>query len=133
MPIPVTDLISTTSPSDTYATHDASTGRGGHRTVDTYNDMLLITDERRTSGMQVHVKETDRLYRLSNSQMPWTTVSDDVLVVATALDAVDDPGLYVGRVVYASDTSLAYTIDESLFISTDNHRLTTLSVHNSSR
>lgn len=114
MPIPITDLISTTSPSDVYATHDASLGKGGHRTVDTYNDMLAITDQRRAGGMQVHVLETDKLYKLSTSLDPWSVISSNVLLFAQASDIVGVTTLKVNDYVYFNDTQTVHIIQENL-------------------
>lgn len=113
MPIPVTDLISTTSPVDTYATHDASMGRGGHRTVATYNDMLAITAERRVGGMQVHVLETDKLYKLSASTKPWRTIAENVEIAgSTTLDSVPDKT--AGMLVFAADNDTIYKLEDDL-------------------
>lgn len=40
---------------DTYATHDAEYGKGGFRSVATYQDMLDIPPERRANYMRVKV------------------------------------------------------------------------------
>lgn len=71
MPIPVTDIISTTSPIDTYATHDASLGRGGHRTVNTMTDLSNISTERKVEGMLVYVKSTQKTYKLLSDLTSW--------------------------------------------------------------
>lgn len=114
MPIPITDLISTTSPSDVYATHDASLGKGGHRTVDTYNDMLAITSQRRSAGMQVHVLETDKLYKLSASLDPWAVISDNVYLFAQASDIIGVTTLKVNDYVYFNDSQTVHIIQENL-------------------
>lgn len=71
MPIPVTDIISTTSPTDTYATHDASLGRGGHRTVNTVSDLSNISAARKVEGMLVYVKSTQKTYKLLPDLTSW--------------------------------------------------------------
>lgn len=113
MPIPVTDLISTTSPTDTYATHDSSLGKGGHQSVESYNDMLLITPERRTGGMQVHVRETDKLYKLNPSSQNWKTISSSVVITgSTLLDQL--PNKTVGMFAFAADTNVMYQLEDDL-------------------
>lgn len=124
MPIPVTDLISTTSPSDTYATHDASLGKGGHRTVDSYQDLLNISPERRTSGMQVHVTSTDRLYKLSNSLKSWIYVNDSVTILDTEAELPSAPQI-AGSFAYTKDSKKIFTLGNDL--STWSEYNTTLS------
>lgn len=53
--IVVTDNISTSGSADTYATHLASLGQGGHRTVQTLIELYAIPLERREFGMLVSV------------------------------------------------------------------------------
>ena len=62
--VPVTGFVSPTDERDTYATHKAQYGYGGHRTVATLTDRDAITDERREEGMTVWVKSTSSEYRL---------------------------------------------------------------------
>ncbi len=64
MGIVVTDSITTSSPTDTYATHDADLGKGGYRSVQTYADLLAIPEERKTDGMLCHVVEDNKDHRL---------------------------------------------------------------------
>ena len=49
---------------DTYATHDDTYGRGGHRSVDTIVERDEISPERRKEGMTVYVKENKTKYIL---------------------------------------------------------------------
>ena len=49
---------------DTYATHDDTYGRGGHRSVDTIVERDEISLERRKEGMTVYVKSTKVKYVL---------------------------------------------------------------------
>ena len=49
---------------DTYATHDDTYGRGGHRSVDTLEERDNITTPRRKEGMTVYVKENKTKYIL---------------------------------------------------------------------
>ena len=62
--VPVTGFVSPTDERDTYATHKAQYGYGGHRTVLNLTDRDAITDERREEGMTVWVKSTSSEYRL---------------------------------------------------------------------
>lgn len=78
MGIVVTDSITTSSPTDIYATHDAHLGRGGYRSVLTYNELLATTGERKTEGMLVYVKETDKEYRWTDGQWVSPSVSSSI-------------------------------------------------------
>lgn len=78
MGIVVTDSITTSAPTDIYATHDAHLGRGGYRSVLTYNELLAITGERKTEGMLVYVKETDKEYRWTDGQWVSPSVSSSI-------------------------------------------------------
>ena len=49
---------------DTYATHDDTYGRGGHRSVDTIVERDEISTERRKEGMTVYVVSEESDYRL---------------------------------------------------------------------
>jgi hypothetical protein len=62
MPVKVTDLISTTDPSDTYATHDAAYGKGGFRSVADITARNAITTERKTIGMWCKVLSDGKVY-----------------------------------------------------------------------
>jgi hypothetical protein len=67
MPVQVTDFISTTAPSDTYATHDSSLGKGGFREVADTAARDAIPLARRTVGMVVITADTGRLWKLTNA------------------------------------------------------------------
>lgn len=71
MPIAVTDVITTTNPSDSYATHDAALGKGGHRTVDNVTDLSNIPTERKVEGMLVYAKNTQKTYKLLPDLVSW--------------------------------------------------------------
>jgi hypothetical protein len=78
MPIPVTDKISTTAPSDTYPTHDSLLGQGGHREVTSIAERDAIPAARRREGMTVFVKETTLTYQLrtgSGGVLEWVEYS----------------------------------------------------------
>lgn len=53
--IPLSDL-------DTYPTHDANLGRGGHHSVQSYSDLLTISEERLMLGMTAYVIDEDKTY-----------------------------------------------------------------------
>ena len=67
MPIKITDSISTTAPSDTYATHSAEYGKGGFRSVNTLVQLNAITTERKEVGMWVKVAEDNKVYEWTGS------------------------------------------------------------------
>lgn len=70
MPVRVTDYISTSASSDTYATHKSTLGQGGHQEVATINDRNAITIERTNIGMKVYVVSDNTTYVLDNN-MNW--------------------------------------------------------------
>lgn len=78
MPVKVTDFISTTDPSDTYATHDAVLGKGGQRTVGTLVERDAIPVERREEGMLVYVKEDGLTYYLGSDMLSWDEFVPDI-------------------------------------------------------
>ena len=53
--IPLSDL-------DTYPTHDSNLGRGGHHSVQSYSDLLNISEERLMLGMTAYVIDEDKTY-----------------------------------------------------------------------
>lgn len=65
MPIIVTDYITTTSPSDTYATHSSELGLGGYREVADVPARDAITEERRSVGMLVFTIAEQKLWQLT--------------------------------------------------------------------
>lgn len=54
----VTGLIAPSDDTDTYPSHHAKWGRGGHRTVDNLTERNLISNDRREEGMLCYVKDT---------------------------------------------------------------------------
>jgi len=70
MPVRVTDYISTTASSDTYATHKSVLGHGGHHEVETINERNAITVERKNIGMKVFVAADATTYEL-DSNLNW--------------------------------------------------------------
>lgn len=71
MGIPLTGMITTSDPTDTYPTHDSALGKGGHRTVATITEMNNIPSERRTEGMLVYVTATAETYKLLSNLTTW--------------------------------------------------------------
>jgi len=75
MPIPVTDLIDTTAPSDTYATHSSVRGKGGLHECTTIAERDAITSERRVAGMLAYVVDTGLYYTLQANLTSWVALA----------------------------------------------------------
>lgn len=75
MPIPVTDYIATTDPSDTYATHSSVYGKGGWHEVADNTARDAITTERRVAGMAVYTRDTGTLWVLDSDLVTWIEFS----------------------------------------------------------
>ena len=60
----VASAIKPFTDSDTFATHEAQYGKGGHRSVLTLAERNAIHKERREIGMLVYVKEDEKTYQL---------------------------------------------------------------------
>ena len=71
MPVQVTDVITPTAVEDVFATHDEQYGKGGYRTVATLAARDLITTQRRSEGMLVHVVEDGVTYQLAANLTSW--------------------------------------------------------------
>ena len=63
----VAALIVPFTDQDPYATHDAKYGKGGFRSVDTIAERDAIPTERKTTGMIVHVNDSQLNYRWTGS------------------------------------------------------------------
>lgn len=63
----VAALIVPFTDQDPYATHDAKYGKGGFRSVDTITERDAIPTERKTTGMIVHVNDSQLNYRWTGS------------------------------------------------------------------
>ena len=74
MPV-VTGPLTTTSPSDTYPTHDSTVGLGGLRTIATTILRNAIPNARRTQGMLVFTVADSKYWQLLAS--PWNGVDAD--------------------------------------------------------
>jgi hypothetical protein len=83
MPIPVTDLIDTTTPSDTYATHNSTRGKGGLHEVVDIAARDAITTERRTAGMLAYVLADNRYYTLGADLLTWSPLGTSVAPAST--------------------------------------------------
>lgn len=62
--VTITGFVAPTDTADTFPTHDSKYGKGGHREVLTLADRDAISNDRRSEGMLVWVKETSRFYGL---------------------------------------------------------------------
>lgn len=87
MPVKVTDFISTTDPSDTYATHDSFLGRGGFKEVANIAARDAIPLARRTVGMLVITQDTGRVWKLTNAG---TNTYTEVLVLEGTITSPTD-------------------------------------------
>jgi hypothetical protein len=63
----LTGMISTTDTTDKYPTHEDTLGKGGYRSVPTYNDLQNIPDLRRKIGMLCYIENEENIYILSKS------------------------------------------------------------------
>ena len=70
--IVVTDSIVTTSPADTYPTHDALYGKGGQRTVADTTARDAIPALRRAEGMLVYCQSNGTTYILASDLVTWS-------------------------------------------------------------
>ena len=89
MPVKVTDLISTTDPSDTYATHDAAYGKGGFRSVADITARNAITTERKTVGMWCKVLSDGKVYEWDGTtwnEVVFGTSTDDDMFTELKVD-----------------------------------------------
>lgn len=71
MGVRVTDLITTSSPTDTYATHDSLLGKGGHREVLSHAERDEIPPERRRVGMSVYTANDGEIWILGDDLSTW--------------------------------------------------------------
>lgn len=79
----VAALIVPFTDQDPYATHDAKYGKGGFRSVDTIAERNAITTERKTTGMIVHVNESQLNYRWTGTAwVEWTPKGSIVIDAA---------------------------------------------------
>lgn len=79
----VAALIVPFTDQDPYATHDAKYGKGGFRSVDTIAERDAITTERKTTGMIVHVNESQLNYRWTGTAwVEWTPKGSIVIDAA---------------------------------------------------
>lgn len=83
--VPVTGFVSPTDVTDTYATHKAEYGAGGHRTVTSITDRDNIPVARREEGMTVWVVDTATEYRLVGGILN----TDWVIISGSGVSAVN--------------------------------------------
>lgn len=76
--VPITGtLVPTDKLLDTYATHDATYGRGGYHSVGTSIERDAIPADRRLAGMQVYVRDDRQFYTLGDDLTTWQIVGLD--------------------------------------------------------
>lgn len=80
--------ITPRDPDDTYASHLANYGRGGHHTVTAYADLAEIPADRLEVGMTATVTGTQRIYQLTSADP----------VTWEALSGSGGSGFFAGRV-----------------------------------
>lgn len=73
--VPVPGFVAPTDDTDTYPSHDALYGRGGHRSVATKTARNAISTDRREEGMTVYTKDDGKTWRLKAS--PWAGTDAD--------------------------------------------------------
>ena len=83
--VSVTGFVSPTDVTDTYATHKAEYGAGGHRTVTSITDRDNIPVARREEGMTVWVVDTATEYRLVGGILN----TDWVIITGSAVSTVN--------------------------------------------
>lgn len=115
MPIPVTDFIATTDPSDTYATHASQYGKGGWHEVADSTARDAITTERRVAGMAVYTRDTDKLWILNDDLTTWTEFVPGGSQVAnnTVVTLLAGESLSQNRVVSADSNGKAVLSDQT--------------------
>lgn len=90
----VAALIVPFTDQDPYATHDAKYGKGGFRSVDTIAERDAITTERKTTGMIVHVNESQLNYRWTGTAwVEWTpkgSIAIDAALSTTSTNPVQN-------------------------------------------
>ena len=101
---------------DTYATHTAEYGKGGHRTVDNISDLNLISPARREEGMTVYVVAEEVVYRLKGGILDtnWDieeTASIDPTILDSKVDKEVGKGLSEENYTTAEKTKLANLTD----------------------
>jgi len=110
VPIPVTDFIATTDPSDTYATHASQYGKGGWHEVNDAAARDAIPVARRTAGMAVYTRDTQTVWILADDLVTWNEFSGGGGGSLLELEAGED--LVAGTPVYTS-ANKAYAADSA--------------------
>jgi hypothetical protein len=113
----VTGPLDTVNPSNTYATHDDSLGKGGFRVVADSAARLAITSMRRKAGMWVAQADTSEVWSLGNDLLTWSRVdtragSTGVIGYAGLLALT---GYWDKRVVVVAPTTFG-GLDRGLYI-----------------
>ena len=116
MPIQVTDYISTTDPSDTYATHNSGMGRGGLHEVADITSRNAVTAARRVEGMLAYVQSEGAYYTLQADLTTWVAFSGggsaaQVLAKEAGEDlAVGDPVYVSVNKFYLADNVVSHAV-----------------------
>ena len=97
---------------DTFPTHYAEFGKGGFRSVSTYDDLDNITIDRREEGMLVYCLETKYAYQWLNGSWVKSKIGGGVEKISDSIQDInpeDNPELYEeGNIVYSEEDQLYY-------------------------
>lgn len=93
----VASAIKPFTDSDTFATHEAQYGKGGHRSVATLAERNAIHKERREVGMLVYVAEDEKTYQLitdpasdNTTGVNWGEFLSDAAAITAANNALSE-------------------------------------------
>lgn len=105
----VAALIVPFTDQDPYATHDAKYGKGGFRSVDTIAERNAITTERKTTGMIVHVNESQLNYRWTGTAWVEWTPKGSIAIDAALSTASTNP--VQNKIITARINNIDTTLD----------------------
>ena len=129
MGIPLTGNITTTDPLDTFPTHLAELGKGGHRTVATLVDRDAISADRLEEGMTVYVQEDGATYTLGADLVTWVdsigTLADVASLQENRLYGVADYGSGAEYTDLAGRLPMQYTYDGAAYTNNNIAPITT--------
>ena len=116
----VASAIKPFTDSDTFATHEAQYGKGGHRSVATLAERNAIHKDRRELGMIVHVLEDDNSYILNTNPttdnttgVNWGLYLVKYAEIAKALDGIAE--ISSNRFIYFSKNDPEIGADKAEF------------------
>lgn len=104
----VAALIVPFTDQDPYATHDAKYGKGGFRSVDTIAERDAIPTERKTTGMIVHVNDSQLNYRWTGSA--WAEWKPKGSMVVDAKLSTTSQNPVQNKVITARANEIAQTV-----------------------